>query len=67
MSEIENWGANYENESMKGYVLYAIKEIEQYEPKLKLTDAQKDILLKALSLATDDMTAEQAYSYYCNN
>lgn len=67
MPDIDNWGFNYENETMKGYVLYALKEIEKNEPKLKLSDEQKEILLKALNWATSDMTAQEAFDYYCKN
>lgn len=41
MPEIENWGFNYENETMKGYVLYALKLIGDDYPELKLSEEQK--------------------------
>ena len=65
--KIKNWGYNYENEVMKGYILYALKEIEKNSPKDKLTDEQKKALFNGLSWATSDLTAEEAYNYYCNN
>ena len=67
MPDIENWGFNYENETMKGYVLYALAQIKRQEPKLQLSDDQKEILLKAINWATSDLTAQEAYQYYCNN
>lgn len=67
MAQVENWGYNYENESMKGYVLYALKLIEKEEPKAKLTADQKQALLNALNWATSDLTAQEAFDYYCNS
>lgn len=67
MPNIENWGFNYENETMKGYVLYALNQITKNEPELRLTDEQKTVLLNALSWATSDLTAQEAFEYYCNN
>ena len=65
--EIENWGFNSENEVMKGYILYALKEMEKNEPQHKLTAEQKAALFNGLRWATSDLTAEEAYNYYCNN
>lgn len=65
--EIDNWGFNCENEVMKGYILYALKEIEKNEPKHKLTAEQKAALFNGLRWATSDLTAQEAYDYYCNN
>lgn len=67
MPKIDNWGYNYENESMKGYVLYALKMIKENEPELQLTEEQKTALFNGLRWATSDLTAEEAYNYYCNN
>lgn len=67
MINVENWGFNYENETMKGYVLYALKEIRKEAPELQLSDEQKDILFKALNWATSDLTAQEAFEYYCEN
>lgn len=67
MPEIENWGFNYENETMKGYVLYALKEIEKHEPKQKLSLEQKKALLVALNWATSGLTAQEAFDYYYKN
>ena len=67
MPEIDNWGFNYENETMKGYVLYALKEIEKNVPGLKLSDEQQEILFKSLNWATSELTAQEAYEYYCKN
>lgn len=64
MPKIENWGFNYENETMKGYVLYALKQIRMEAPELQLSDEQKEILLNALNWATSDLTAQEAYDYY---
>ena len=52
---------------MKGYVLYALKQIHINNPELRLSDEQKEILLKALNWATSDLTAQEAYEYYYNN
>lgn len=67
MPEIENWGFNYENETMKGYVLYALKLMSADYPELKLSEEQKKLLLNALNWATDDKTAQEAYEYYCKH
>ena len=67
MPKIDNWGYNYENESMKGYILYALKMIKENEPELQLTEEQKTALFNGLRWATSDLTAEEAYNYYCNN
>lgn len=67
MPEIENWGLNYENEVMKGYVLYTLKMIQENQPKLQLSDEQKSALFNGLSWATSDLTAQEAYEYYCRN
>ena len=34
MPDITNWGSNYENESMKGYILYALNAIKRDQPEL---------------------------------
>lgn len=60
---IRNWDG-VENNVMKGYVLYALKAIEKNEPKLQLSDEQREILFKALNWATSDLTAQDAYDYY---
>lgn len=67
MPTIKNWGSNYENEVMKGYVLYALKEMRKNVPELQLSDEQKDALFNGLRWATSDLTAEDAYKYYCDN
>jgi len=67
MVEIENWGFNYENETMKGYVLYALKLLEKDEPEHKLSDEQKEALLRGLSWATSDLTAQEAFDFYYKN
>ena len=67
MPEIENWGFNYENETMKGYVLYALKMIRENQPELQLSDEQKKALFGGLRWATSDLTAQEAYEYYCKN
>lgn len=67
MPEIENWGWRNENEVMKGYVLRALKEIEQNEPELKLSEEQKTALFNGLRWATSDLTAQEAYDYYIKN
>ncbi len=64
---IENWGFKSENEVMKGYVLYALNEIEKNEPELALSDEQRKALFNGLRWATSDMTAEEAYNYYVKN
>lgn len=65
--EIGNWGFKNENEVMKGYVLYAIKMIQKNQPELRLSDEQKSALFNGLSWATSDLTAQEAYDYYCNH
>ena len=67
MPEIENWGLNNENEVMKGYIMYALKQIDQNRPGLQLTKEQKEALWNGLRWATSDMTAQDAYEYYCKN
>ena len=67
MAEIENWGFKCENEVMKGYVLYALKMIKENQPELQLSDEQKSALFNGLRWATSDLTAQEAYEYYCNN
>ena len=64
MPEIENWGFNYENETMKGYVLYALKMIRENQPELQLSDEQRKALFAGLNWATSDLTAQEAYEYY---
>lgn len=64
MSDIRNWGFNYENETMKGYVLYALKMIVENEPEFKLSDDQRKALMRGLNWATSDLTAKEAYDYY---
>ena len=67
MPDIENWGFNYENETMKGYVLYALKMIKENEPELQLSAEQKDALMRGLNWATSDLTAQEAYELYCKS
>ena len=67
MPDITNWGFNYENETMKGYVLYALKEIQKNQPELQLSDEQRKALFAGLNWATSDMTAQEAFDYYCKN
>lgn len=64
MSDIRNWGFNYENETMKGYVLYAFKMVAENEPEFKLSDGQRKALMRGLNWATSDLTAKEAYNYY---
>lgn len=64
MDNIENWGFNYENETMKGYVLYALKMIQENQPELQLSDEQRKALFAGLNWATSDLTAQEAYDYY---
>lgn len=64
MSDIRNWGFNYENETMKGYVLYAFKMVAENEPEFKLSDDQRKALMRGLNWATSDLTAKEAYDYY---
>jgi hypothetical protein len=52
---------------MKGYVLYALKLIEKHEPEHKLSDEQKEALLRGLSWATSDLTAQEAFDFYYKN
>lgn len=67
MSNIENWGFRSENEVMKGYVLYALKMVKENEPELQLSAEQKEALLRGLNWATSDLTAQEAYDYYCKS
>ena len=64
MPEITNWGSNYENESMKGYILYALNAIKRDQPKLQLSEEQCEALFNGLRWATSEMTAHDAYEYY---
>lgn len=66
MPKIQNW-TGIENSCMKGYILYALKLMGDECPNLKLSDEQKDMLFNALSWATDDKTAQEAYDYYCTH
>ena len=66
MPEIKNWDG-LENGVMKGYILYALKMIEENNPDQKLTQEQKDALWNGLRWATSDMTVQDAYNYYCSN
>ncbi len=63
---VQNWSGD-ENTVMKGYVLYALNLMESHCSECALTDEQKESLLTALSWATDDMTASEAYDYYIMN
>ena len=63
---IKNWDG-IENSVMKGYILYALKEMERDVPELKLSEEQKTAFFNGLSWATSDMTAQEAYDYYTNN
>lgn len=67
MPDIDNWGFNYENETMKGYVLYALKMIRENQPELQLSDEQREALFNGLRWATSDLTAQEAYDFWCNN
>lgn len=67
MPEIDNWGYNYENETMKGYVLYALKMIKENQPELQLSEDQRQALFAGLNWATSDMTAQEAFEYYCKH
>lgn len=64
--DIKNWDG-IENNVMKGYILYALREMERNVPELKLSEEQKDALFNGLSWATSDMTAQEAYNFYINN
>ncbi len=67
MPIIENWGWHNENEVMKGYVLYALKMIQENQPELQLSDEQKSALFNGIRWATSDLTAQEAYDYYVKN
>ena len=67
MPEIDNWGYNYENETMKGYVLYALKMIKENQPELQLSDEQRKALFAGLNWASLNLTAQEAYDYYVKN
>lgn len=60
------WGGT-ENDTMRGYVLYALREIARNEPDLQLSDEQRKALFRGLRLATSDHTAQEAREYYYNN
>lgn len=64
MPEIENWGFRSENEVMKGYVLYALRMIQENQPELQLSDEQRKALFSGLNWATSDLTAQEAYDLY---
>ena len=63
--QIENWGFNYENETAKGYLLYAIELLRRNESRDVISDELKDKLLCSMDWAFDEKTAEEAYQYYC--
>ena len=59
--KVENWGFNYENETMEGYLIYALNMIKANSPNLALSKDQEEALFDALKWATEDLTAEEAY------
>lgn len=61
--EIKNWGGT-ENACMRGYIDYALDMIDETHPDLKLSDEQRKILSCALTWATDDKTAKEAFEYH---
>ena len=63
--QVENWGFNYENETAKGYLLYAIELLNKNEDQAVIDTELRDKLLCSMDWAFDEKTAEEAYDYYC--
>jgi len=61
--EIPNWDGT-ENQVMKGYILIAFREWNRYYPDESLSTETLSHILTALSWATDDYTADEAFRYY---
>lgn len=62
-TEIENWDG-MENAVMKGYLLIAFRRWNEAYPEESISPETLGNLLNALTWATDDYTAEEAYRYY---
>ena len=62
-NNIPNWNGN-DNQVMKGYILKAVAMWNRENLTEQITQKMLDNLLTALSWATDELTAEEAYRYY---
>lgn len=64
---MQNWSGD-ENAIMKGYVLRAIntmnRDTQEDNGHDAINDELRDMLFSYLRMATDDMTADEAYKYY---
>lgn len=63
VSDIPNWNGD-DNQVMKGYILKAVAMWNRANLTEQITQKTLDNLLTALSWATDELTAEEAYHYY---
>ena len=63
VNDIPNWNGN-DNQVMKGYILKAVAMWNRENLTEQITQKTLDNLLTALSWATDELTAEEAYHYY---
>ena len=62
---VMNWSGE-ENDSMRGYLIYA-GELLLGDSESDFTEVNLKELLRKLSRATDDLTAEQARQYYLDS
>ncbi len=63
VNDIPNWNCD-DNQVMKGYILKAVAMWNRANLTEQITQKTLDNLLTALSWATDELTAEEAYHYY---
>ena len=61
---MDNWGSS-ENETMKGYLIFALEILKEERPEITDEDIQS-VLLK-INRATDTLTADEAHKYYLNS
>ena len=62
-TDIPNWNGD-DNQVMKGYILKAVAMWNRENLTEQITQRTLDNLLTALSWATEELTAEEAYCYY---
>ena len=62
-TDIPNWNGD-DNQVMKGYILKAIDMWNIDYPTKAFSEEIIENLMNALRLATDELTAEEAYRYY---
>jgi len=67
---MQNWSGE-QNNAMRGYIIYAVKQLNEDSREENGTDAIPAETLKELFLylrrATDAMTADNAQNYYFKN